>query len=321
MNLHGVDLNLLGVLHALLDERNVTRAAARVHLSQPAASNALARLRHLFGDPLLVRGDGGLVLTPRAQALVEPLSLAISQIEATLTAGSGFDAPSSTVTFTLATSDALQIGLLPLLMSHLAGQAPGIQLVCTPLVGVAKGTGDPAPERELASGDVDLALGFFAKPPAQLHARRLFDGDFACVVRQEHPVAKRALTARQFVELGHVVTTASHHDQSTVDATLARHAMQRKAAVVVPQYSVVPYVIARSDFIAVLPRALAEGFARLFGLRVIEPPLKLPGYTISQLWHERTHRSLAHRWLRETVTGLVAGLPVAASSRTKVLRR
>jgi DNA-binding transcriptional LysR family regulator len=143
-------------------------------------------------------------------------------------------------------------------------------------------------------------------PPPQLHARRLFDGDFACVLRKDHPLAGRALTARQFVELGHVVTTASHHDLSTVDATLASHGMQRRAAVVVPQYSVVPYVIARSDFIAVLPRALAEAFARLFSLHVIEPPLALPGYTISQVWHERTHRSLAHRWLRETVTGLVA---------------
>jgi len=312
MNLHGIDLNLLTVLHALLDERNVTRAAARVHLSQPAASNALARLRHLFGDPLLVRGEGGLVLTPRAQALVEPLNSAISQIEATLAAGAAFDAASSTMTLTIATSDALQLGFLPLLMSRLGAKAPRVKLVCTPLIGVAKGTGDPVPERELASGEVDLALGFFAQPAPALHAKALFDGDFACVVRREHPLAGRALTMSEFTELGHVVTTAAHHDLSTVDATLATHGMARRVAIVVPQYSVVPYVIARSDFIAVIPRALAAGFAQLFGLRIVEPALALPGYTISQLWHERTHRSLAHRWLRETVTELVAGLPASA---------
>ena len=317
MNFTGVDLNLLAVLDALLDERNVTRAARRVHLSQPAASNALSRLRHLFGDPLLVRSGRGLVLTPRAQALIGPLRAAMEHIDAALGAGATFEPATTTATFTLATSDALQIGLLPGLLARLAAEAPVARLVCTPLDGASSDVGDPLPDHALASGQIDLAIGFFSQPQAHHHVKALFSGDFVCVARKGHPGVGPDITLRQFVELGHVVIASAHHVHSTVDAALARCKLARRAAVVVPQYSVVPYVIMRSDHVAVLPRRLAEGFERTFGLRLLEPPLALPKFTISQVWHERTHQSPAHRWLRETIASLVGPLakPAAGAQR------
>lgn len=306
MNAYSIDLNLLAVLDALLDERNVTKAARRVHLSQPAASNALARLRQVFGDPLLVRDGRGLVLTPRAEALVGPLRAAMGQIEAALETGSSFDPATSSATFTLATSDALQIGLLPTLLGRLASEAPGARLVCQPLVGPGKGPGDPLPERALATGEVDLAIGYFPQPPPHHHTRALFDGDFVCVARKDHPLVRHALSLRQFAELGHVVIGAGQPTHSIVDAAFAARKLVRRVAVVVPQYGVVPYVVMQSDHVAVLPRRLAEGFARAFPLQLLEPPLAIASYTISQVWHERTHRSFAHRWLREVVGGSVA---------------
>lgn len=319
MNTSGVDLNLLVVLHALLEERNVTRAARRVHLSQPATSNALARLRLLFGDPLLVRAGRGMVPTPRAEALAAPLRVAMEQIGDTLRAGSSFDPANCKATFTLATSDALQIGLLPGLLAMLSARAPGVQIVCAPLVGLGNATGDPLPERELAAGEVDLAVGYFTRPPQHHRAKALFDGDFVCMVRKKHPHVGSAITLRQFVELAHVVTASAHHLHSTVDEALGRRKLARRIAVVVPQYSVVPYVLMRSDAVAVLPRGLAEAFERRFDLQLLEPPLPIIRFTISQVWHERTHHSLAHRWLRDTVAGLVEPL-ADRDSRERVLR-
>ncbi|WP_280155132.1 LysR family transcriptional regulator [Piscinibacter sp. XHJ-5] len=301
MNAISVDLNLLAVLDALLDERNVTRAARRVHLSQPATSNALARLRQVFGDPLLVRSGRGLVLTPRAEALIGPLRHAMEQIDVALGTAETFYPATSTATFTIATSDALQIGLVPALLARLAAEAPGVRIVCTPLDGLRKDIGDPLPEHGLASGQVDLAIGYFSQPQPHHHVKALFDGDFVCVTRKGHPVVGPDMTLRQFVELGHVVISAAHHVHSTVDAALARRKLTRRVAVVVPQYSVVPYVLARSDHVAVLPRRLAEAFLRTFGLQLIEPPLALAKFTITQVWHERTHRSAAHGWFRRLV--------------------
>jgi DNA-binding transcriptional LysR family regulator len=304
MNSSNVDLNLLTVLDAVLAERNVTRASRRIHLSQPATSNALARLRQLFGDPLLVRSGRGMVLTPRAEALVGPVRTAMEQIDVALGAGDAFDPASSTATFTIATSDALQIGLLPALLARLEAEAPRVRLVCAPLENLRKDIGDPLPEHELASGQIDLAIGYFSQPREHHHVKPLFDGDFVCVVRKGHPVVGPGMTLRQFVELGHVVITSAHHVHSTVDSVLSRRKLVRRVAVVVPQYSVVPYLLLPSDHIAVLPRRLAEGFARVFGLQLVEPPVQLAKFTISQVWHERTHRSVAHRWLREMIGAL-----------------
>lgn len=316
MDSTSIDLNLLAVLDALLGERNVTRAARRIHLSQPATSNALSRLRHLFDDPLLVRSGRGLVLTPRAESLIGPVRAAMEQIDVALGTADAFDPASSKATFTIATSDALQIGLAPALLARLAAEAPGVRLVCAPLENVRKDLGDPLPEHELATGQIDLAIGYFSQPKAHHHVKPLFDGDFVCVARKGHPVVGPDITLRQFVDLGHVVITSAHHAHGTVDSVLARRKLARRVAVVVPQYSVVPYLLMRSDHIAVLPRRLAEGFERAFGLQLIEPPVALAKYTITQVWHERTHRSAAHRWLREAVGALGAPMgKVAASGR------
>ncbi len=311
MNRSNIDLNLLAVLDALLAERNVTQAARRVHLSQPAASNALARLRHVFKDPLLVRGAGGLTLTPRAEELELPVRQAMMQIDAALNQRAVFDPATATDTFSIAASDGVEVALLPSLIARLRNEAPGIDLRFRPLPSVSLAArpmrGDIVPEEELG-GDLDLALGFFPDPPQRLHARALFEGTFVCAVRKDHPAVKSKLSLRQFLALSHVVVASrSQGWHGVVDAALAKRNLARHVALVVPQFTVVPYIIAQSDFIVTLPRGMAAMFARTFDIRLVEP-LSLPEFAISQVWHERTHHSAAHQWLRSVIAELAVRL-------------
>jgi DNA-binding transcriptional LysR family regulator len=299
-NIANLDLNLLRVLYALLAERNVTRAARRLHLSQPATSNALARLRHAFRDPLLVRGVSGLVLTPRAHELTELVRRAMQHIDAALNPPVAFDPATADETFTIAAADSLQVAILGGWMPRLAKEAPGVVLRFRPLGLTATALpGDIAPHAELANGELDLAVGAFVAAPRHLHTQALFEGGFVCVLRKDHPLAKGRLTLRRFLQLSHILVDSQNELRpGLVDIALANHRLTRRVALVVPQFTVVPYVVAQSDLIVTLPKPLADRFARTFDLRVLDPPLELPKYTICQVWHERTHHSPKHRWLR-----------------------
>jgi DNA-binding transcriptional LysR family regulator len=291
MNLRTLDLNLLRVLDALLAERNVTRAAARLHLSQPALSNALARLRRAFDDPLLVRTPRGMVPTPRAAALAGPVHRALAGLEEALD-DRRFDPATSDQVFRLAATDYMEFVVFPPLIRRLRAIGSRIALHVAPL-------GETAKAEALARGDVDLALGYFRRPDENLHARALFEERFVCLVRRDHPAARRRLTLKQFVALDHVLVAPSGVARGVVDEQLERRGLARRVALAIPHFLQVPFIVAETDYIATLAERVAQRFVTLLPLKVLPPPLEVPGFTVSMLWHARTQHSPAHRWLRE----------------------
>ncbi|MCP3710929.1 LysR family transcriptional regulator [Paraburkholderia sp. CNPSo 3274] len=298
-----LDLNLLRALDALLDERNVTRAAQRLSLTQPAVSAMLTRLRESFGDPLFVRSQRGIVPTERALQLAAPLKQVLSEIEQMLQP-QAFAPDEAEMTLTLASTDyALRAVVVPYL-ARLRETAPGVRAVIVPVQ-------HERLQAQLESGDVDLALITPETTPADLHARRLFDERYVCVMRADHPAAARPLTLERFCALDHALVSYAGGSLSGVtDEALARVGRARRVTVSVNSFLVLPDILLTSDLIAVVPSRLVKDAQ---GLAVVEPPLAIPGFTKTLAWHERTHRSPGHQWARallfETCEGLAGEAP------------
>ncbi len=293
-SLRRLDLNLLPVLDALVTERHVTRAAHRLGLSQPATSHALARLRDLLGDPLLVRGPGGLVPTPRALAIAPRVREALELTARALAGEPAFDPATARRAFHVAASDYAELVVLPRLVAAIRTLAPGVDLWSYPV------PADPA--AALADGTIDVAL-VPRRPswPAGVYERRLFDETFTCAVRRGHPAAQRRLTLPRFCELDHLLVAPRGTTGSYVDDALAAAGRTRRIAVAVPHFLVAPHVIAATDLIATLATRVARTFEATLRLALLAPPVELTGFTIALAWHERTQRDPAHRWLREQI--------------------
>lgn len=293
-----LDLNLLVTFEALYSEGHVTRAARRLGLSQPATSHALARLRTLFADPLFTRIPRGIIPTPRARALAEPIRRALRDIEGTLTAPQ-FDPATARRTFRIATADFGQIVLLPPLLEQLGRTAPHIDFVVR-----------PAPtdlEAALESGEVDLAF-VAANPTApRLVVQRLFDERFVSVARQDHPAFARRMTVKRFAALSHLQIAVRGTPGGPVDDALAALGLTRRVVLRVPEFVVAPLLVARSDLVLTAPARMIEALA-LPMLRVFEPPVRISTFTLRQVWHEGRRQELAHAWLRKTLGELARRL-------------
>lgn len=294
-----LDLNLLVVFDAILRERNITQAAQRVGLSQPATSSALGRLRRVFNDPLFVRTRTGMQPTPYAQLLATPIQRACELIATTLQVGSVFEPATSTRTFHLYMTDIGEAVFLPRLLGALAATAPKVK------VKVAR-----VPERgareALAEGEVDIAIGLFPDLKAGFFQQRLYRDEFVCIVRADRKDIPAAMTIRQFAALRHAVvaTTGTGHE-AAVERTFARHKLRRRVDLVIPHFTALPVIVAHTDMIATVPRRLAQAFAGYPGLRIIAPPVRIPTIEIKQHWHERFHQAAASKWIRRTLAGLL----------------
>ncbi len=302
-NLAGVDLNLLVALDALLAERHVTRAARRLGLSQPATSHALARLRALLGDPLLVRGAGGaLVATARAEALVPRLRQALDAVRAALQGDPPFDPATARASFRISTGDYAELVLLPALMRRIAREAPGVDLwVVT--------SADEA--AALASGSIDCLLAprrAGTTPGPGTYQRPLFTETFTCLVRRGHPAAAQRLTLARYAALDHLLIAPRGTPGSFVDDALAERGKQRRVALAVPHFLVAPHVVATTDLILTVASRVAAAVAGPLDLVTVPPPVELPGFAMALYWHERRHHDPAQRWLR----GLIAEVAAAA---------
>ena len=286
-----LDLILLKALDALLDECNVTRAASRLGVTQPAMSGMLTRLRENFGDPLFVRAKHGIVPTQRALELSAPLKQVISQIGALLQPPS-FDPLTANITFTIAATDyALRAVALPFL-SALKQQAPHIRIALVPV-------DDKQVQLQLERGDIDLALLTPESTPPDLHAKNLFDEHYVCVLRQGHPAmqGRKQLTVSQLCELDHaLVSYTGGGFRGVTDEALEKLGQQRQVSLSVKSFIILPEILRASDMVAILPSRLVAG---MDDLMVFDPPIEVPGFTKVAAWHERTHRDVAHRWLRE----------------------
>lgn len=305
-HLHEIDLNLLTLLEALFAAGTVTGAGDRVGLSQPAASRALARLRRMLGDPLFVRGRERLIPTARAAALEAPLAQTLATIRA-MVASPTFDPASATGTVRLMLPDTDAAGLVPRLLAGLAREAP--------LIDVTLLARRADPLAALAADDADIAIGAFANAPAGYRRQRLYGDTMVCVLRRGHPALARELTLARFVALKHALIAITGHGGGAVDTALAARGLTRRIALRLPSFLAAPLVISRSDLIVTMPRRVAREFAALAPIVLIEPPLPIPSFTVSQVWHERQHADPRHAWLRRM---LVAS---AADAEPVTLRR
>jgi DNA-binding transcriptional LysR family regulator len=302
VNLSGIDVNLLVAFDALVHERSVTRAATRVGLSQPAMSNALSRLRALFGDPLLVRVGREMSPTRHALDLAGPIHRALADLQHAVDSTTTFDPARSARTIRLALTDYVATVLLPTLIRCLTRTAPGIDIETQPLDGTL-------PAGELRSGRLDLAFGNFPQPvssPLRQHA--LFREGFVCLVRRGHPVVRTRLTLRRFVALDHVLVSPRGERSGVVDRLLGARGLRRRVAFTTSHFMVAPTVVSQTNLITTVPRRAAEALGRRLRLRLFEPPLRIPPFEISMVWHGRTDEEPLARWFRDEVRRLCATL-------------
>jgi len=299
VTLRGVDLNLVLALDALLAERHVTRAAERLGITQSAASHALARLRDLLGDPLLVRGPRGVMqATPRALELAPAVHRILDELAAALHGPTVFDPATATHTFRIGSGDYTELVALPRLIERVSRVAPGVDI----WMHYFQGWGD----EELGAGVLDLVLSP-PRPgvrPAGLYERVLFEETFTCVMREGHPLAQSRMTLPRYAAANHVLVAPRGTPGSFVDDALARVGRTRRVAVAVPHFLVVPFIVAGSDLIATLPTRIADMFADRVGLVRAPPPIEVPPFKIAMTWHERLHGDPRHRWLREQLAQL-----------------
>jgi DNA-binding transcriptional LysR family regulator len=297
VNIADLDLNLLRAFDAVLQERSVTAAARRLGLTQPAVSNALARLRGLLGDPLFVRTPAGMDATPAARALGEPVRQALGLLEAALAHGPGFDPATSTRIFRFYMSDIGQVEFLPPLVERVQRAAPGVRLEA--LATEVEEIGDA-----LASGALDLAMGFLPGLGPPVRRRHLFRDAYACLMRADHPTVGKTMTRRQFLDASHVLVPYRGGGHRVIEEALERAGVTRRIALRVAHFTVVPMVLGRSDLVLILPWRVAKVFERRGRLKALKPPLPIPPADVGLHWHERYDADPGNRWLRDQLLDL-----------------
>ncbi|MGH3151766.1 MAG: LysR family transcriptional regulator [Streptosporangiaceae bacterium] len=305
MSLAGIDLNLLVALDALLAERNVTRAASRVGLSQPGMSNTLARLRKLFGDPLLVREGLTLVPTPRAEALRQPIQEALSLIQQALDDRPGFDPARDHVTLTVSCSDYSLLMLIGPLVRRLAAAAPGLTIQVLPRV--------PDAVRLLREGEADLVIEpAEIMPGVTLPSLRLFADRWLCCVWEGNSEVGERMTLETYLRLGHLVYSGVRgHPVSMVDTYLTQASVARRIEFTVESFLLAPFLLQGTDLVAVVPERAAAHLRRTAAVRFLEPPLPLPPITEMLWWNPRHTMDPAHAWLRARIAEIAAELDQA----------
>jgi len=306
VQLQTVDLNLLVALEALLSERHVTRAAARLGLTPSAMSHALARLRATFDDELLVRSRGGMIATPRGELLLVPLRRVLAEVTELVRGAGAFDPGTARRDFTLATTDYVEVVLLPPLLARISAAAPGVHL----RVKALERSDVAAP---LESGAFDLALGSSFDDSAGLRQQTLFTEEMVFLCRKGHPRVKRQLDLAGYLELRHVLVSLRGGSQSAIDARLAEAGQRREVALIVPHFLAALLIVACSELVLTAPARIVKQLGEALALKVMAPPLPVPGFTIRQVWHERYHDDPAHLWLRQEVFAAAAGLRASKS--------
>jgi DNA-binding transcriptional LysR family regulator len=280
----------------VLREGGVTPAASLLDLTQPAVSNALARLRKLFGDALFVRTPVGMEPTPFARELAEPVRQALALLESALAHGPGFDPASAARAFRFYMSDVGQVEFLPPLVERVQREAPAVRLEAVALdvddIGAA-----------LAAGGLDLAIGFLPGLGPPVRRRSLFRDPYVCLMRADHPI--RSLTRKRFLEASHALVTY-RGGHRVIEEALERAGLARKIALRVPHFTVVPMVLESTDLILTLPGRVARVFERRGAFKSLPPPLAIPPAEVAVHWHERFEADPGNRWLREQVIELFA---------------
>jgi len=289
------DLNLLPVLLVMMEERNVTRAAERLGITQPALSNALNRLRETLNDPLFIRERYGMRPTPKAEQLAQVVGAALSSIDKVILGQQDFDPLHATRLFTLAPNSYVEFIMMPAIVARLRSCAPGIRLRLTPF-------GNDVTETGVISGNTDMVLGRIVEPPDNLVVQHLMNEGLACVLRVDHPLAGDNLSAEQYEQLKHVNVLPPGRMRAGLYQALEQRGLRRQVAVSVTHFLAVPEMIAVTDYCATLPRLICQHLSRDERLRIVHAPVDLGTFPVEMGWHARYRDDPAHRWLRNLMT-------------------
>lgn len=294
MNLQDMDLNLLVVFNELCKHGRVSAVAQNLGISQPGVSNALGRLRKLLGDELFLRTSRGMVPTPYAEALAQPIADALAALHGTLNARASFDPARSERAFVIGVNDVGETYFLPRLMRALDDAAPGVTIrtVRTTSIDV---------KDEMERGRIDLAMGFLPGLKHGFFQRRLFRQPYVCIFREDHPLARTGVSARQFRAAEHVAIVSEGTGHGVVDQVIEQAGIRRRLRLTVPHFMAVGPVLQATDMIAVVPRRFADCACKPFGLATAPCPVKIPELVINVFWHARNHREPANQWLRQVV--------------------
>lgn len=296
MNIRELDLNLLVIFDALFQDKNVSKAAKRVGLSQSAMSNALARLRESLKDPLFTRTARGIVPTQRAAELEQPVREALHLLEQSLGESKAFDPAASDSVFELGTTDYIEFVFLPKLLKRLQKSAPAVRVEVHPLT-------EKSPLKALEEGKVEIAIGHFQETKSSLYKRELFTDPFVCAVKEKGAPPKMTLSV--FAEKKHVIVSPWGGLTGLVDQVLGKTNKKRTVIASTPHFLMAPALVAETDYLVTLPKSFADSIAKNFDLKVFPHPLDLTPLSISLLWHERSHADAKHKWFREEIVQLV----------------
>jgi DNA-binding transcriptional LysR family regulator len=283
-----VDLGLLTTLQALIEERSITRAAERMHLSQPAMSRAFDRLQELFNDELLVRTRQGYEPTLRALHLYAEIERLLPSLEGLLR-GDDFDPATATDTFRIAATDYATSVVFPSFMARLKTHAPHVAIEVFPFTETVF--------RRLETNALDLAL-WVNNAPNELRSQVLFHDRFMCLVRTGHPIGKDKLTLERYLSYPHASVTLAEGRQGIIDEVLDEKGLQRRVQLKIPYFASAAWTIEHSDMVLTVPKRLASRLAKIARVRLIAPPIELVEFRYIQVWHPRMDSDLAHQWLR-----------------------
>jgi DNA-binding transcriptional LysR family regulator len=301
MDIRQVDLNLLKVFDALLKKRHVTQAGISIGLSQPAMSYALAKLRELFEDPLFVRTGRGMEPTPRAQALSDPVARMLELVQNEILPMPEFRPGESTRTFVLCMSDIGEMVFLPRLLKHLDAHAPNVKIKTVAL-------STPELEEALASGEVDVAAGYFpGLEGAALRRKALYQHSFVCIVREDHPTIHDTISLDQYLEAPHAMVHPEGRAQDILERAQERLGIRVNVRFNLPRFMGIPFIVAGSDTIATVPLAVGRRFAEFVNIKLLPLPFHAPRYDLHLHWHARFHHEPANRWMRDAMSELIKG--------------
>lgn len=302
-DLSRTDLNLLVVFDALMEERQVTRAAARIRLTQPAVSHALKRLRELFGDALFTRGPGGIHPTPHALDLHVPVRAALAHAQAALGSRRHFDAASATRSFCLAMTEVMSVEVMPHLIALVRQRAPGVTLMVR-----ASGAGEAA--EFVARGEADIGLGVVPRLPEGVVFQELYSDTLVCVVDREHPKLRKGRMRRQdYLAAAHVAVAGQRQLGMELDELMRRIGIERRIVAVLPHYVAIPAVVVGTDLVGHVRQRLVAMSGHAERLRTFHPPVPapIPPLRFLQLWHLRDENDAGHRWMRGMIAEAARG--------------
>lgn len=321
MNIQTLDLNLLRILFALLQERSTVKAGARVGLSQPAVSAALGRLRESLGDPLFIRQGQRIVPTDFAKSLELPLQRMYEDLDALLKRAEAFDPTTSSVSFMISGTDFFADLLMPSLAKILSSHAPHMRIQLTELQ-------DPEGVNDLENVHIDLTLRPKMEFPEWVEYVPVFKSEHVMIAREGHPALAAAgvlpgdvVPLDLFCNLGHMLMSMRGNLRGLGDEALAQVGRERRVVMSTPSFSGVYNAVSKSDLVALIPHQLAESIAPRIGLSIYNLPMKVDPVTICMIWHRRRTASSAHQWLRETVMNIMTPLNRTSPQAERVTAR